>query len=137
MRQFHFAASEVILSGIHLVNVTATTLSITWSADYPKCYSFTVSHSTQDGSITVTQPADSDSSHTLTSLQPGTTYRIEVEAMRKETKQMDRGQRSWLNFQLQLQVRNEIGSTEFLRMCTVYISTLCIHIYHCVRALLL
>ena len=59
-------------------------MSVTWSASYPKFYSFTVSHSTQDGSITVTQPADSDTSHTLTSLQPGTTYRIEVEAVRKE-----------------------------------------------------
>ena len=65
------------------MNVTATTLSVTWSAGYPKCYSFTVSHSTQDGSINVTQPANSDTSHTLTSLQPGTTYRIEVEAVRK------------------------------------------------------
>ena len=79
----HFAAPEVTLSGIQLVSVTTTTLSVTWSADYPKCYSFTVSHSTQDGSINVTQPADSDTSHTLTSLQPGTTYRIEVEAVRK------------------------------------------------------
>ena len=58
-------------------------MSVTWSAGYPKCYSFTVSHSTQDGSINVTQPADSDTSHTLTSLQPGTTYRIGVEALRK------------------------------------------------------
>ena len=65
------------------MNVTATSLSVTWSAGYPKCYSFTVSHSTQDGSINVTQPADSDTSHTLTSLQPDTTYRIEVEAVRK------------------------------------------------------
>ena len=82
-RQFNFAALEVTLSGMQLVNVTATTLSVTWSAGYPKCYSFTVSHSTQDGSINVTQPANSDTSHTLTSLQPGTTYRIEVEAVRK------------------------------------------------------
>ena len=65
------------------MNVSDTTLSVTWSAGYPKCYSFTVSHSTQDGSITVTQAADSDTSHTLTSLQPGTTYKIEVEAVRK------------------------------------------------------
>ena len=71
------------MSGLQLANVTATTLSVTWSAGYPKCYSFTVSHSTQDGSITVTQPADSGTSHTLTSLQPDTTYRIEVEAVRK------------------------------------------------------
>ena len=42
-----------------------------------------MSHSTQNGSIIVTQPADSDTSHTLTFLQPGTTYRIEVEAVRK------------------------------------------------------
>ena len=77
------AAAEVTLSSMTLVNRTATTLSVTWSAGYPKCYSFTVSHSTQDGSINVTQPADSDTSHTLTSLQPGTTYRIEVEAVRK------------------------------------------------------
>ena len=70
-------------SNLILTNKSATTLSVTWSAGYPKCYSFTVSHSTQDGSITVTQPADSDTSHTLTSLQPGTTYRIEVEAVRK------------------------------------------------------
>ena len=42
-----------------------------------------MSHSTQDGSVNGTQPADSDTSHTLTSLQPGTTYRIEVEAVRK------------------------------------------------------
>jgi len=76
-------APEVTLSSLGLVNRTATTLSVTWSAGYPKCYSFTVSHSTQDGSINVTQPADSDTSHTLTSLQPGTTYRIEVEAVRK------------------------------------------------------
>ena len=74
---------EVTLSSLRLASRTATTLSVTWSAGYPKCYSFTVSHSTQDGSINVTQPADSDTSHTLTSLQPGTTYRIEVEAVRK------------------------------------------------------
>ena len=67
-----------------LASRTATSLSVTWSAGYPKCYSFTVSHSTHDGSVTVTQPADSDTSHTLTSLQPGTTYRIAVEAVRKE-----------------------------------------------------
>ena len=77
-------AAEVTLSSLTLVNRAATTLSVTWSAGYPKCYSFTVSHSTQDGSTNVTQPADSDTSHTLTSLQPGTTYRIEVEAVRKE-----------------------------------------------------
>ena len=77
------AAAEVTLSSLTLANKTATTLSVTWSAGYPKCYSFTVSHSTQDGSINVTQPANSDTSHTLTSLQPGTTYRIEVEAVRK------------------------------------------------------
>ena len=71
------------ISNLTLASRTATTLSVTWSAGYPKCYSFTVSHSTQDGSITVPQPADSDTSHTLTSLQPGTTYRIEVEAVRK------------------------------------------------------
>ena len=76
-------AVEVTLSNLTLVSRTATTLSVTWSASYPKCYSFTVSHSTQDGSITVTQPADSDTFHTLTSLQPGATYRIEVEAVRK------------------------------------------------------
>ena len=81
--KFVSAAVEVTLSSLTLVNRTATTLSVTWSAGYPKCYSFTVSHSTQDGSINVTQPADSDTSHTLTSLQPGTTYRIEVEAVRK------------------------------------------------------
>ena len=78
-----FSAAEVTLSSLTLASKTATTLSVTWSAGYPKCYSFTVSHSTQDGSITVSQPADSDTSHTLTSLQPGTTYRIEVEAVRK------------------------------------------------------
>ena len=80
-----FSAAELTLSSLTLASRTATTLSVTWSAGYPKCYSFTVSHSTQDGSITVTvtQPADSDTSHTLTSLQPGTTYRIEVEAVRK------------------------------------------------------
>ena len=76
-------AAEVTISNLSMVNRTATTLSVTWSAGYPKCYSFTVSHSTHDGSINVTQPADSDTSHTLTSLQPGTTYRIEVEAVRK------------------------------------------------------
>ena len=73
----------IALSALTLASRTATTLSVTWSAGYPKCYSFTVSHSTQDGSINVTQPADSDTSHTLTSLQPGTTYRIELEAVRK------------------------------------------------------
>ena len=72
------------ISNLTLASRTTTTLSVTWSAGYPKCYSFTVSHSTQDGSITVTQPANSDTSHMLTSLQPGTTYRIEVEAVRKE-----------------------------------------------------
>ena len=77
------AAAEVTISNLTLASRTATTLSVTWSAGYPKCYTFTVSHSTQDGSINVTQPADSDTSHTLTSLQPGTTYRIEVEAVRK------------------------------------------------------
>ena len=76
-------AAEVTLSNLTLTSRTVTTLGVTWSAGYPKCYSFTVSHSTQDGSVTVTQPADSDTSHTLTSLQPGTTYRIEVEAVRK------------------------------------------------------
>ena len=79
-----FPAAEVTLFSLTLASRTATTLSVTWSAGYPKCYSFTVSHSTQDGSINVTQPANSDTSHTLTSLQPGTTYRIEVEAVRKE-----------------------------------------------------
>ena len=78
-----FSAAEVTLSSLTLASRTATTLSVTWSAGYPKCYSFTVSHSTQDGSINVTQPADSDTSHTLTSLQPGTTYKFEVEAVRK------------------------------------------------------
>ena len=78
-----FIAAEVVISNLTLASRTATTLSVTWSAGYPKCYSFTVSHSTQDGSINVTEPADSDTSHTLTSLQPGTTYRIEVEAARK------------------------------------------------------
>ena len=78
-----FPAVEVTISNLTLASRTATTLNVTWSAGYPKCYSFTVSHSTQDDSITVTQPADSDTSHTLTSLQPGTTYRIEVEAVRK------------------------------------------------------
>ena len=77
------SAPEVTLSSLTLISRTATTLSVTWSAGYPKCYSFTVSHSTQDGSITVTQHVDSDTSHTLTSLRPGPTYRIEVEAMRK------------------------------------------------------
>ena len=75
--------AKVTLSGLKFVNATATTLSVTWSSGYPKCYSFTVSHSTQDGLINVTQPADSDTSHTLTSLQPNTTYKIEVEAVRK------------------------------------------------------
>ena len=78
-----FSAAEVTLSNLTLSSREATTLSVTWSATYPKCYSFTVSHSTQDGSIPVTQPANSDTSHTLTSLQPDTTYRIEVEAVRK------------------------------------------------------
>ena len=78
-----FSAAEVTLSSLTLASRTATTLSVIWSAGYPKCYSFTVSHSTQDGSINVTQPADSDTSHTLTSLQPGTTYKFEVEAVRK------------------------------------------------------
>ena len=76
-------AAEVTLFNLTLVSRTVTTLSVTWSAGYPKCYSFTVSHSTQDGSINVSQPADSDTSHTLTSLQPGIAYRIEVEAVRK------------------------------------------------------
>ena len=73
------------LSNLMLASRTATTLSVTWPAGYPKCYSFTVSHSIpfQDDSINVSQPADSDTSHTLTSLQPGTTYRIEVEVVRK------------------------------------------------------
>ena len=79
----YLSAAKVTISNLTLVSRTATTLSVTWSAGYPKCYSFIVSHSTQDGSINVTQPADSDTSHTLTSLQPGTTYRIEVEAVRK------------------------------------------------------
>ena len=78
------AAAEVTLSSLTLASRTATTLSVTWSAGYPKCYSFTVSHSTQDGSVNVTQPANSDTSHTLTSLKPDTTYKIEVEAVRKE-----------------------------------------------------
>ena len=78
-----FSAAEVTFSNLTLASRTATTLNVTWSAGYPKCYSFTVSHSTQDGFITVTQPANSDTFHTLTSLQPGTTYRIEVEAVRK------------------------------------------------------
>ena len=76
-------AAEVIISNLTLASRTATTLSVTWSAGYPKCYSFTVSYSTQDGLIPVTHPADSDTSHNLTSLQPGTTFRIEVEAVRK------------------------------------------------------
>ena len=73
----------IALSALTLASRTATTLSVTWSAGYPKCYSFTVSHSTQDGSINVTQLADIDTSYTQTSLQPGTTYRIVVEAVRK------------------------------------------------------
>ena len=76
-------APEVILSSLTLASRTATTLGDTWSAGYAKYYSFTVFHSTQDGSVTVTQPADIDTSHTLISLQPGTTYRIEVEAVSK------------------------------------------------------
>ena len=92
---FTLAAAEVTLSSLTLVSRTATTLSVTWSAGYPKCYSFTVSHSTQDGSINVTQPADSDTSHTLTSLQTGTTYRIEVEAVRKEDGADGQRARSW------------------------------------------
>ena len=84
---FHLIpVAEATLSNLNLASRTATTLSVTWSAGYAVlCYSFefTVSHSTRDGSINVTQPADSDTSHTLTSLQPGTTYRIEVEAVRK------------------------------------------------------
>ena len=87
-RAITLAAAEVTLSSLTLASRTATTLSVTWSAGYPKCYSFTVSHSTQDGSITVIQPADNDTSHTLISLQPGTTYRIEVEAVRKRAKVM-------------------------------------------------
>ena len=78
-----FSAAEVTLSFLILASRTTTTLSVTWSAGYPKCYSFTVSHSTHDGSINVTQSANSDTSHTLISLQPGTTYKIEVEAVRK------------------------------------------------------
>ena len=78
-----FAAPEVALSSLTLASRTTSTLNVTWSAGYPKCYSFTVFYSTQDGSVNVTQPADSDTSHTLTSLQPGTTYKIEVEAVRK------------------------------------------------------
>ena len=74
-----FSAPEVTLSSLTLASRTATTLSVTWSAGYPKCYSFTVSHSTQDGSANAT----SQTSYTLTSLQPGTTYKIEVEAVRK------------------------------------------------------
>ena len=79
----HCLDEGIALTALTMASRTATTLSVTWSAGYPKCYSFTVSHSTQDGSINVTQPADSDTSHTLTSLLPGTTYRIEVEALRK------------------------------------------------------
>ena len=62
------AAAEVTISNLTLASRTD---------------SFTVSHPTQDGSINITQPADSDTSHTLTSLQAGTTYRTEVEAVRK------------------------------------------------------
>ena len=83
IRTYLSAAAEVTISNLALAIRTATILTVTWSAGYPKCYSFTVFHSTQDGSINVTQPADNDTSHTLTSLQPGTTYRIEVEAVRK------------------------------------------------------
>ena len=79
----YYPAAAVTISNLTLARRANTTLSITWSAGYPKCYSFTVSHSTQDGCIYANQPADSDTSHTLTSLQPGTTYRIEVEAVRK------------------------------------------------------
>ena len=79
----YFAAAEVTLSSLNLASRTPTTLTVPWSAGYPKCHSFTVSHSTHDNSITVAQPADSDTSHTLISLQPGTTFRIEVEAVRK------------------------------------------------------
>ena len=71
------------LSSLTLASRTATTLSVTWSPSYPKWYSFTVSHSTQDGPIAVTKHANTDTSHTLTSLQPGTTYRFEVEVVRK------------------------------------------------------
>ena len=81
--RLQFPDAEVNITSLTLASRTSKTLSVTWSAGYPKCYSFTVSHSNQDGSINVTQPADSDTSHTLTSLLPGTTYRIEVEAVRK------------------------------------------------------
>ena len=83
--RYTLAAPEVSLTFLTLASRTATSLTVSWSAGYPKCYSFTVSHPTQDGSITVTanQSADSDTSHTLISLQPGTTYKIEVEAVRK------------------------------------------------------
>ena len=70
--KFISTAPEVTLSNLTLASRTATTLTVTWSAGYPKCYCFTVSHSTQDGTINVTQPVDSDTSHTLISLQPGT-----------------------------------------------------------------
>ena len=110
-----FPAAEVTLSSLTLASRTATTLSVTWSAGYPKCYSFTVSHSIQDGSINVTQPADSDTSHTLTSLQPGTTYRIEVEAVRKEDR-ADR-QRAKLVESFITECMWEMFVTEPVRFC--------------------
>ena len=55
-----FQAAEETFSSLTLGRRTATTLSVTWPDGYTKCYSFTVFHSTQDGSINVTQTAYSD-----------------------------------------------------------------------------
>ena len=110
-------AAEVTLSNLTLVSRTHTTLSVTWSAGYPKCYSFTVSHSTHDGSVTVTQHVNSDTSHTLTSLQLGTTYRIEVEAVRK--REGADGQRAKVmgNFTTEGEDYGTISVSRSLRTC--------------------
>ena len=121
---FVSTAVEVTLSSLTLASRTATTLSVTWSAGYPKCYSFTVSHSTQDGSINVTQPADNDTSHTLTSLQPGTTYRIEVEAVRKGDG--TDGQRATVIGSFST---NDAGVGNAAHVCT-YVYRMYVYVYH-------
>ena len=113
-----FSAAEVTLSSLTLASRTATTLSVTWSASYPKCYSITVSHSTQDGFVNVPQPTDSDTSTLWPPSNPAPLTGLKCRLWRIEMEQMDRGQRSWRV--LLLNVCERMFITEHMRFFLVW-----------------